>query len=98
MILDPEEKIRRVVHSGGVASATFWRKELESLVQVWCHEGRIILTWEEAADGAQYDENRYTKDERHVFDGIDAALAFLDQHGVPFSEFSGIIKRKGKNA
>jgi hypothetical protein len=96
--VNPKERIRRIVESGGVAAATFWREKLQSLVEVWRHEGRIILTWEEAPDGAQYDESRYTKDERHVFDSIGEALAFLEQHGVPFSEFSGIIKRKSKNA
>jgi hypothetical protein len=96
--MNPKERIRRIVESCGVAAATFWREKLQSLVEVWRYEDRIILTWEEAPDGAQYDESRYTKDERHVFDSVGQALAFLEQHAVAFSEFSGIIQRKSKNA
>jgi hypothetical protein len=96
--VNPEEKIQKIVESGGTAAATFWRGELQSLIEVWRYEGKIILTWEEAPDGAQYDESRYTRDERHVFDRIDSALAFLEVHSVPRAEFDGIIKRRAQNA
>jgi hypothetical protein len=96
--LNPRERVRKIVESGGGAGAVFWRGQLQSLVEVWKYEGQIILTWEEAPDGAQYDESRYTRDERHVFPTIEEALAFLDLHSVALEQFTGTIKRKRKNA
>jgi hypothetical protein len=81
------EEMQSVIEAGKMAAAVFWRGDLQSLIEVWRYEGQFILTWEEAPAGGQYDEARYTRDERHVFATIAEALAFLDRHDVAIENF-----------
>lgn len=81
------ERVRQAVESGSGASTVFWRSSLQSLVELWKHDGQFILTWEEAPDGAQFDESRYTKDERHVFSQLEEVFVFLEQHNLSLDQF-----------
>ena len=60
----------------------------EGLVNIWKHANCYILTWEECPAGEQYDESMNTRDERHEFPTIEAVLAYLEQAGVPLSQFT----------
>ena len=51
------------------------------------HDGRFVLTWEECRKAEQYNENSYTRDERHLFDA-EEILAFVEQSGYSVSAFN----------
>jgi hypothetical protein len=82
-----EEFLRRL-GAGKVVNCTYQRAELTGLISTWAHKGQFILTWEECQAGRQYDEHAYTRDEQHVFDTAEEVLAFVEQSGIPASEFA----------
>jgi ABC-type taurine transport system substrate-binding protein len=81
------EEMRRAIEAGETVSVVFWREQLQSIIQIWKYEGSIILTWEEAPDGAQYDESRYTKDWRRVFSSVEQVFSFLASHSLEVGPF-----------
>jgi hypothetical protein len=62
---------------------------IDGLVNLWPHDGRIVLTWEECRDGDQFNESNYTRDEVRRFDTIEEAITFLEGSGIPPESFTG---------
>ncbi len=73
--------------AGKVVNGTYERDGLAGLISAWRHQWRFILTWEECRDGDQFNENAYTRDERHVFASPEDVLRFVEQNGFPASAF-----------
>ena len=57
------------------------------LIATWRHENIFVLTWEECADGDQYDEDNYTRDEVHHFQTVDDVLRFLEENALDATQF-----------
>jgi hypothetical protein len=81
------DEMRQAIEGGETAEVVFWRDRLQSIIQIWKYRGDIILTWEEAPDGAQYDESRYRKDWRRVFASAEEVFQFLELHKVALESF-----------
>ncbi len=84
MALSPDGFLRRL-RSGKVVNCLYWKGELAGLISAWPHAGAFILTWEECRDGDQYNENAYTRDERHQFETAEQVLTVVEQAGYPAS-------------
>ncbi|HVK14625.1 MAG TPA: hypothetical protein VM597_38155 [Gemmataceae bacterium] len=86
MALSPDGFLRRL-RSGEVVNCLYRKGELAGLISGWPHAGAFVLTWEECRDGDQFNENAYTRDERHRFETAEQVLAFVKQAGYPASAF-----------
>lgn len=84
----PKTSLSARLAAGKASYYLYHTEALAGLVSVWKHEDRIVLTWEECPPGEQYDESRYTRDERYVFRSDTELLAFLSDHGLRPEEFS----------
>lgn len=86
MGLLPETFLQRL-RSDKVVNCIYKRDEHAGLISAWAFDGRFVLTWEECLDGDQYNENAYTRDERHEFEAAEHVLAFVEQRGYPAAMF-----------
>ncbi len=76
------------VEAGKAVAYAYGDAERQGLVNIWKHDGRIVLTWEECPPGAQYDESAYTRDERAEFADLDSVVSFLRSSGLDPVDFS----------
>jgi hypothetical protein len=81
------EGFLRRLRAGKSVNCVYRRGEAEGLISAWRHGERYVLTWEECPAGEQYDESRYTRDERHEFASGEEALAFIEAKGYPATAF-----------
>lgn len=84
--LTPEGFHERL-RAGTVVNCVYRAGELAGLISAWRYESAFVLTWEECRDGDQYNEESYTRDERHRFATTEEVLAFVEQAGFPASRF-----------
>lgn len=75
------------LRSGKSVNCAYRQEERTGLISAWHWEGKFILTWEECQQGEQYDESRYTRDERHTFATAEEVQTFVEQSGYPTSLF-----------
>lgn len=61
--------------------------DLTGIIEIWKYQGKYIVTWEECHQGDQYNEDSYTRDERHLFASVGEAIAFLDHHKLDTASF-----------
>jgi hypothetical protein len=85
--MSPDGFIRRI-SSGKAVNCTYKVGELAGLISAWPHSEGFILTWEECRNGDQYNEDSYSRDERHTFGTAEEVLAFVERSGFPASEFT----------
>jgi len=84
--MTPDGFLRRL-NAGKAVNCLYRTGSLRGLISAWAHDGRFVLTWEECHDGDQFNEHRYTRDERHVFATAEDVLEFVAQGGYPASAF-----------
>jgi hypothetical protein len=77
----------RRLDAGVVVNCRYRAGELAGLISAWRYAGAFVLTWEECRDGDQYNEESYTRDERHRFATAGEVLAFVEQGGYPAKQF-----------
>jgi hypothetical protein len=78
----------RWLHSGKTVNCVYSSSGLARLISAWPNNGVFVLTWEECREGEQYNEQNFTRDERHQFDTAEELLAFVEKAGYPPSAFS----------
>lgn len=76
------------LRSGKQVNCNYRAGELTGMISAWPHGGGFILTWEECRDGDQFNEQAYTRDERHQFETAEQVLVYVTQAGCPASAFS----------
>jgi hypothetical protein len=59
----------------------------QGLIEIWIYNNKYVLTWEECKHGDQFNENRYIKDERHMFDSFESLNEFLEAKGINIEAF-----------
>ena len=57
------------------------------LISAWAYGERFVLAWEECPAGQQFNETKYTRDERREFLTAEDVLAFVERSGYPASAF-----------
>lgn len=65
----------------------YTNNQVEGIVAVWKYKDKYILTWEECHFGEQYNENRYTKDQKHIFEDFDQLIDFLEKNNLQIKDF-----------
>lgn len=78
----------RRLRSGKSVNCVYRAGALVGLISAWPHSGGYVLTWEECWEGDQYNEQDYTRDERHCFESAEEVLRYVEQAGYPASAFS----------
>ncbi len=82
-----ETFIKRL-ENGKMNNYVYEKDIYQGIIQTWIYEGKYILTWEEAEDGKQYDENLYTKDERYEFNNVEELLEYLKKESISPESFT----------
>lgn len=76
------------LNSGKRCSYVYSKGDVQGLIETWLYNNCIILTWEEAERGKQYDENSYLKDEKHKFNTVEELIQFLDTNNITITDFN----------
>lgn len=90
-----KESFCSYLRSGKSVCAVYSANDNHALVEIWKYKEQFILTWEEAPGGAQHDESRYTRDERHVFSSIDEICVFLESNSLAYDIFKPVRGQGG---
>jgi hypothetical protein len=83
-----EATMRKRMSLGKAIQYRYHDGDRVGLVNVWRHEDRFVLTWEECLEGDQANESNYLKDDRHRFQTVDEVVDFLKRHDLPIEKFT----------
>ena len=76
------ETFQQRLQSGKAVNHNYQLDGRTGIIDIWRHEDKFVLTWEEFAEGQFYNEQNYLRDEVHHFKDVEEIFHFLKTNKV----------------